>query len=119
MLDGPVGQLRTKSYRVKSPLISMAFAVSEGYVAVSLDVGLPSEDMVDLEPRDWALLSPGNVNLHDLQNFGSVSLSDATLMAKDLTKNYYGQPPKVLVLEWLFARRETGSYACTAIPFSV
>ncbi|TVY85833.1 putative feruloyl esterase, partial [Lachnellula willkommii] len=73
----------------------MALAVSEGYAAVSLDAGLSSQDPdVDLQPQDWALLSPGNVDLYALQNLASVSLSDATLLAKGFVKSYYGQPPK-------------------------
>ncbi|TVY23871.1 putative feruloyl esterase [Lachnellula hyalina] len=72
----------------------MALAVSQGYAAVTLDAGLPSQKTVDLQPEDWALLSPGNVDLYALQNLASVSLSDATLLAKDFVESYYGQLPK-------------------------
>lgn len=60
----------------------MTAAVGEGYAAVSADAGLPS-----LDPRDWALLSPGNVNLYNLQNLAPVSLNDAAIIGKDVVNN--------------------------------
>lgn len=61
-----------------------------------MDAGLPLLATADLDIglESWALLSPGNVNLNALQNLDSVSLSDVTLLAKDVINNYYGQPPK-------------------------
>ncbi|KAH8587947.1 Tannase/feruloyl esterase [Bisporella sp. PMI_857] len=41
-----------------------------------------------------AQVSPGNVNLYLLQNLASVSLEDATMIAKSFTNNYYSQSPK-------------------------
>jgi len=67
----------------------MIGAVAEGYATMSTNGGLPS-----YEPDDWALLSPGNVNLYALQDLASVSLNDGTLIAKSIIKSFYGQPPK-------------------------
>lgn len=69
---------------------AMAGAVGEGYVGVTTDGGHNS----DADPSDWALLSPGNVNLYALQDFGSVSLNDAAVIGKELAKSFYGRPPR-------------------------
>jgi hypothetical protein len=45
-------------------------ALADGYATLTTNAGLPDS------PDSWALLSPGNVNLHLLQNLGSVSLND-------------------------------------------
>lgn len=50
----------------------MAGALGQGYVATTTDAGI-GEDSV---PDEWALKSPGNVDLYALQNFASVSLND-------------------------------------------
>ncbi|KAH7353150.1 feruloyl esterase-like protein B precursor [Pyrenochaeta sp. MPI-SDFR-AT-0127] len=68
--------------------ISMSGAVAEGYAAVTMDGGVPSE-----YPSDWALLSPGNVDLFALQNFASVALKDAALAAKSVINSLYGRAP--------------------------
>ncbi|KUJ17391.1 feruloyl esterase-like protein B precursor [Mollisia scopiformis] len=68
--------------------VGMTAAVGEGYAAVSTDAGLSSRD-----PRTWALLSPGNVNLYLLQNLASVSLNDAALIGKAIIQEFYGQSP--------------------------
>jgi feruloyl esterase len=69
--------------------IGMAGAVAEGYAAITTDGGHTSDN-----PEDWALLSPGNVNLYTLQNFASVSLNDLAIIGKSLVKSFYGAPPK-------------------------
>ncbi|KAL1966362.1 hypothetical protein VTN77DRAFT_4504 [Rasamsonia byssochlamydoides] len=69
--------------------LGMTGAIGEGYVAVSTDGGHSSA-----EPSDWALLSPGNVDLYAIQNFASVSLNDAAIIGKSITQSFYGQPPK-------------------------
>lgn len=51
---------------------AMVGAVADGYATVTTDAGLNADD----DPDPWALVSPGNVNLYALQNFGSVSLGD-------------------------------------------
>lgn len=50
----------------------MAGALAEGYVATTTDSGIGSSYV----PDEWALNSPGNVDLYALQNFASVSLND-------------------------------------------
>lgn len=51
---------------------AMYGALADGYATITTDAGLGSA--FDASP--WALLSPGNVNLHLLQNLASVSLND-------------------------------------------
>lgn len=69
--------------------VAMAGAVAEGYVGVTIDAGLPT-----FEPKDWALLSPGNVDLYKLQNLASVSLNDGAVIAKAVLAAFYGAPAK-------------------------
>lgn len=51
---------------------AMAGAIADGYATITTDAGLGSA--ADASP--WALLSPGNVNLYNLDNLGSRSLDD-------------------------------------------
>ena len=51
---------------------NMKGAIGDGYATSTTDAGLGSA----VDPTDWALTSPGNVNLYNLNNFGSVSLND-------------------------------------------
>jgi hypothetical protein len=69
---------------------AMDDALGEGYVATTTDGGLGTAT----SPDPWALNSPGNVNLYALQNLASRSLNDQSLIAKDVTKSFYGQPAK-------------------------
>ncbi|KAI0130984.1 tannase and feruloyl esterase [Daldinia grandis] len=66
----------------------MAAAVQEGYAAVTTDSGLGSA----VSP-EWALLSPGNLNLVAFDDLGHVTLNDAAIIAKDLIRSYYSQAP--------------------------
>ncbi|KAK8077787.1 hypothetical protein PG996_003957 [Apiospora saccharicola] len=68
-----------------------ASAVSGGYAAVSTDGGHTTENLGD--PSTWALVSEGNVDLHALQNFASVSLRDAAVIGQHATAAFYGKPP--------------------------
>jgi S-formylglutathione hydrolase FrmB len=70
--------------------MGMVAAVGEGYSTISTDAGLGSQ----VEPTDWALVSPGNVNLYLLENLASVSLNDAALIGKAVTTSFYGEAPK-------------------------
>ncbi|KAH9865466.1 hypothetical protein J1614_009050 [Plenodomus biglobosus] len=74
------------------PLIDdrMYAALAGGYATVTTDGGVPSTNVAD----DWALSSPGHVDVNTLQNFASVSINDATLAAKSIVKSFYGQAPK-------------------------
>ncbi|GAP91338.2 putative tannase and feruloyl esterase [Rosellinia necatrix] len=65
-------------------------AIADGYATITTDAGLGSA--MDASP--WALLSPGNVNLYNLQNLGSTSLNDEAVLGKQFIQSYYGKPPK-------------------------
>ncbi|KAB2108010.1 putative feruloyl esterase [Alternaria gaisen] len=70
--------------------VFMDEAISEGYVASTTDAGYGSAPI----PDEWALNSPGNVDMYTLQNFASKSLHDQSLIAKDVTKSFYGRAAK-------------------------
>lgn len=71
-------------------LQGMTAAVGEGYATLGTDAGLGS----DVTPVNWALMSPGNVNLNLLQDLFSTSLFDASVIGKSIVNSYYGQGPK-------------------------
>ncbi|KAF2179988.1 tannase and feruloyl esterase [Zopfia rhizophila CBS 207.26] len=71
------------------PQYAMMGAIREGYAAVTTNAGHMSTN-----PDDWLLMSPGNVNLTLLQDLGSVSLNEAAIVGKDITRRFYGQQPK-------------------------
>lgn len=73
---------------------NLAGGVALGYATADTDsghnmYGHPAETA--LNSKSWALPSPGNVNLHLLQNFGYRSLEELTLLAKAVTKTYYNK----------------------------
>jgi hypothetical protein len=51
---------------------AMNGAIADGYATITTDAGLGTAE----EPSPWAWTGPGNVNLYNLQNLGSVSLQD-------------------------------------------
>lgn len=67
-----------------------ANATQLGYSAGTTDAGLvgASSGLVN----SWALLSPGNVNLELLLNFGRRSLHDMTVMGKAVSVSFYDGP---------------------------
>ncbi|GJC86075.1 putative feruloyl esterase ARB_07085 [Colletotrichum liriopes] len=69
---------------------AMRGAIADGYATITTDAGLGSA----MEPSPWAQTSPGNVNLYNLQNLGSVSLNEQAVIGKSLIKSFYGQAPK-------------------------
>ncbi|KAH7045241.1 Tannase/feruloyl esterase [Macrophomina phaseolina] len=69
-------------------------AVSKGYVAIETDAGHAAGLASSKSLSDWALTSPGNVNLHLLENYASRSLNDLTIIGKAITKDYYNAAPE-------------------------
>ncbi|KAH8161649.1 hypothetical protein CIB48_g6609 [Xylaria polymorpha] len=70
---------------------AMEGAIADGYATITTDAGVGNNSQ---DPSSWALLSEGNVNLYNFQNFGSVSLSDGGLIGKSLIKSFYGKGPE-------------------------
>ncbi|KAI1097449.1 tannase and feruloyl esterase [Jackrogersella minutella] len=68
---------------------SMLGAVAEGYSAVTTNAGHSA-----LKADDWVLLSPGNINYQLVENFGSTSLNELSIIGKAITEGYYGKPPQ-------------------------
>ncbi|KAH6685823.1 Tannase/feruloyl esterase [Plectosphaerella plurivora] len=71
---------------------AMIGAIAEGYVTSSSDGGMRAKNGdAAFTPEDWAMVSEGNVNLYNLQNFGTVALHDQAILVKALTETFYGQ----------------------------
>jgi hypothetical protein len=71
--------------------LGLSSAISQGFAAASTDGG----HVVNFtSAEDWALVSPGNVNLYLFQNFASVALHDMTVIGKWVTETFYGTAPK-------------------------
>lgn len=58
--------------RTQMSTIAMQGGLAEGFSTITTDGGVGNE--ADASP--WALVSPGNVNMYNLQNFASVVLHD-------------------------------------------
>ncbi|KAK3346358.1 Tannase/feruloyl esterase [Lasiosphaeria hispida] len=69
---------------------NMKGAIGDGYATITTDSGFGDAQ----EPTPWALVSPGNVNLYNLQNLAHVSLNDEAIIGKALIKNLYGKGPE-------------------------
>lgn len=69
---------------------TMKGALGDGYATITNDAGVPGEIHKDL---DWALISPGNVNLYKLNNFGSVSINEQSIIGKSLIRSFYREGP--------------------------
>ncbi|KAI9040095.1 tannase and feruloyl esterase [Aspergillus affinis] len=68
-------------------------AVVDGYVAIDTDAGHEFGPSVAQHPGGWVLVSPGNVNWYLMDNFGSRSLYDMTIIGKAITETYFGRKP--------------------------
>lgn len=63
--------------RVPMVVEGMQGSLAEGFSTMTTDAGVGTEIEADL----WALVSPGNVNMYNLQNFASVALHDEVCVA--------------------------------------
>lgn len=66
--------------------LTMSVAVADGYATVTTNGGVDSR-----EPENWALLSPGNLDLLALQNFAYIAPKDAALATKSVIQSFYGR----------------------------
>jgi hypothetical protein len=80
-------------YQTGDGTSALVQAVHDGYSAASTDGGHPSETADIAAPANWALLSPGNLNLPLLQDFAAVTLADMTLIGQAITESYHGEKP--------------------------
>ena len=71
--------------------MTLAPAVSEGYAAATTDGG---HSTTSPSPVSWWLTSHGNVDHYLLHDFASVTLSDMTIIGKQITEQYYQTPPR-------------------------
>lgn len=71
----------------------MTQAVGNGYIALDTDAGHVRGADNAQSPSTWVLASPGNVNMHLVDNWGSTSLHEMAIIGKVVTKNYYGTMP--------------------------
>ncbi|KAH7089730.1 Tannase/feruloyl esterase [Paraphoma chrysanthemicola] len=62
-------------------------AVAKGYAAVSTDGGHDATATT----ASWGLVSPGNINWYQLQDFSATALNDMTVLGKQVTEAYYGK----------------------------
>ncbi|KAF4308738.1 alpha/beta-Hydrolase [Botryosphaeria dothidea] len=69
----------------------MSGAIGQGYATVSTDAGVSTDPSGYAE---WVYLSPGNMNVYAMQNFGSVAINDQAIIAKSVIESFYGRPPK-------------------------
>ena len=72
----------------------MTQAVAAGDVAVGTDAGHEAGQAASEDPSDWALASPGNVNLYLFRDWASRSLHDMAVIAKAVTEDFYASKPK-------------------------
>jgi len=68
----------------------MKGAVGDGYATITNDAGLSG----DIEGgKDKGMLSPGNPNLYKLNNLGSISINEQSIIGKFLIRSFYGKGP--------------------------
>ena len=123
--------------RVDLSYNNMNGAIADGYATVTTDAGVATEF------SEWVLVSPGNLNLYNMQNFASVSLNDEVRLvdrelrfgggkggiegvsgSNRMTGNHRKVPheellrkrSRLLLLERLLHGRPTGPPPRTAVP---
>ncbi|KAM0719545.1 hypothetical protein Q7P37_003675 [Cladosporium fusiforme] len=80
-------------FRMGAAPYGLVIAVNDGYSAATTDGGHAGLTADDTAPSNWALLSPGNLNMPLLFDFASVALSDLAIIGKAVTESYYGKKP--------------------------
>lgn len=73
--------------------LTLAPALSAGYVAAATDGGHRTGLEATMDPGEWALVSPGNVNWALLLDFAGIALDDMATLGKEVTRAFYGSPP--------------------------
>jgi pimeloyl-ACP methyl ester carboxylesterase len=72
----------------------MTQAVANGYIALDTDAGHMRGSDHAQSPKEWALESPGKVDMHLVDNWGSTSLHEMAIIGKAVSESYYGTKPK-------------------------
>jgi feruloyl esterase len=70
-------------------IAAMTASLSQGYATIGTDGGIP-----DNEPRSWAFLKPGVIDMKTLEHYSSTSLNDLSIIGKSVVRSYYGRPVK-------------------------
>jgi pimeloyl-ACP methyl ester carboxylesterase len=68
-------------------------AVARGFVAVATDSGHTSGQEAATNPKPWVTTSPGNLNLPLIEDFASRTLGELSVIAKHVTRDYFGSGP--------------------------
>ncbi|RYP47550.1 hypothetical protein DL768_006395 [Monosporascus sp. mg162] len=92
--NGRLQALGGGGYSASFGPLYMIQAVANGYVALDTDAGHAKGQVQALSPKEWALTSPGNVNLYLVENWGHRSLHEMAVIGKTITKNYYKTAPE-------------------------
>lgn len=82
---------------------AMKGAIADGYATITTDAGLGTAS----DASTWALLSPGNVNMYNLQNLASVALNDQVRRSHEafrLLSSLADKFPSILFLQLNFSR---------------
>lgn len=73
---------------------ALAAPVAMGYSAANTDAAHDFWDPISgATSAGWAFAGKGNINLPLLYDFAYVSLNDMTILAKEVTKSFYGKVP--------------------------
>jgi hypothetical protein len=91
--NGRLQSLGGGGYSASFGSLYMTQAVGHGYIALDTDAGHPRGTEFAQSPKYWALESPGNVNTHLVEIWGSTSLHEMAIIGKAISTSYYGAKP--------------------------